>query len=489
MPPTPQRVVAIVVLGLAALARCRSTETAAIKPGPPPPIVASRPPNIVLILADDLGVGELGCYGQEIIRTPNIDGLAREGMRFEQAYAGSCVCAPSRCTLLTGYHTGRAAIRDNRELSPTGQEPLPAGCVTIAELLQRRGYATAAIGKWGLGVPGSSGDPAKQGFDLFFGYYCQREAHTHCPSRLYRNGAEVALPGNRETWTDGTIPAGASYAPDLFRAEAIEFIAAHRDQPFFLYFATTVPHVALQVPDDSLREYVGAIDDKPYDGKQGYLRHPTPHAAYAAMVTRLDRDVGALLNALREQGLERDTLVIFTSDNGPTYAGGADSAFFRSAAELRGLKGELYEGGIRTPLVVRWPSHVAAGTTSDAVTANWDLFATIASFGGVAPDALPADIDGIDLSPALLGTGKLGPRAPLYWEYATAPGWQAVRIDDYKAIRRGTRKNHDAQIALYDLTNDPSETRDVAAEHPEVVARARAAMDARTPSSVAEWNF
>jgi arylsulfatase len=237
----------------------------------------SQPPNVLLIITNDLGVGELGCYGQRTIRTPHIDALAREGVLFTNAYAGSCVCAPSRCTLLTGLHTGHAAIRDNKEIRPTGQQPLPAESVTLATLLGGRGYATGAVGKWGLGPPGSSGDPARHGFDLFFGSLCQRHAHNHCPSHLYRNGEVVALPGNQDTWPDGVVVGGA-YAPDLFREEAVGFIRENAMRPFFLLYATPVPHAALQVPEDSLAEYRVLEGDAAYEGTKRYLKHPTPRA-------------------------------------------------------------------------------------------------------------------------------------------------------------------------------------------------------------------
>ncbi len=452
----------------------------------------TRQPNIILIIADDLGDGELGCYDQRIIKTPNIDALAARGCRFTEAYAGSCVCAPSRCSLLTGLHTGHSAIRDNKELQPEGQQPLPAGTVTLATLLRQQGYATAAIGKWGLGPPGSEGEPSRHGFDLFFGYLCQRHAHNHCPTYLYRNNERVALTGNQEHWESGTIPPGATYAPDLLRQEAERFITDNRSRPFFLYFATPVPHAALQVPDDSLAQYSGRIEDSPYDGSKGYLRHPTPHAAYAAMLSRLDQDVGRILARLRELDLEQDTLVIFTSDNGPTYAGGADSAFFRSASGRRGLKGQLYEGGIRAPLIAAWPGRIAPAGTCSAVTANWDLLPTLASICRIPADRLPPNLDRIDISSAFLAGSAshapAPPRPPLYWEYASASGAQAVRIGNLKAIRHSV-KGAPTPVELYDLAADPGESTDISAAHPDMVARAVDVMNGRTRSSIPEWNM
>ena len=458
-----------------------------MQPAEPAPH-ATRPPNILLIVSDDLGVGELGCYGQERIRTPNLDALAASGVRFEQAYSGSCVCAPSRCTLLTGFHTGHAAIRDNKELAPEGQEPLPPDSVTIAELLHARGYATGAIGKWGLGPPGSPGDPASQGFDSFFGYLCQRHAHNHCPSFLYRDGARVELPGNAERPANGVVTGGV-YAPDLFRDEALAFVDAHAGAPFFLMFATPVPHLALQAPEDAIAAYRDSIPDAPYDGSKGYLAHPEPRRAYAAMVSRMDADVGAILARLELRGIADDTLVIFTSDNGPTYTGGSDSAFFESAAGRRGLKGQLYEGGIRVPLIVARPGRVRAGAVSGAVTGNWDLFATIASAAGIEAGALPAGLDGIDLTPELTGEGALTPRDALYWEYPAGKGWQAARLGDWKAVRRNAKQSPPGAIELYDLATDPTESRDVSLQQPEVLTRIEAIFGSRTTSPIREWNY
>jgi len=273
---------------------------------------AERKPNIIFILADDLGYAELGCYGQKRIKTPNIDKLAQEGVRFTNCYSGSPVCAPSRCVLLTGKHTGHAYVRDNLEIEPEGQQPLPSGTVTLPKLLKQAGYSTALIGKWGLGYPGSSGDPLKQGFDFFFGYNCQRKAHNHYPEYLWRNNDKVVLKGN-----DGKGN-GTQYAPDLMEEEALRFIRENKRGPFILFFTTTIPHLALQVPDDSLREYKSQWDDPPYEGKKGYLPHQNPRAAYAAMVSRLDRTVGRISRKLHELEIEEETLVIFTSDNGST---------------------------------------------------------------------------------------------------------------------------------------------------------------------------
>jgi arylsulfatase len=425
-------------------------------------------PNIVFILADDLGWGELGCYGQQKIRTPHLDRLAAEGLRFTQHYSGSAVCAPSRCALLTGRHMGHAAIRDNREIKPEGQQPLPDAEITLAELLRGAGYASAAIGKWGLGPPGSEGDPRRQGFDHFFGYNCQRHAHNFYPAFLYRDAEKIALEGN-----DGGAT-GKQYSHDLMEAEALAFIRQHKDRPFFLYLACTIPHLALQVPDDSLAEYLGKWDDPPYEGGKGYLPHKAPRAAYAAMVTRLDRSVGRVAALLKELGLDDRTLVLFSSDNGPTYdrLGGSDSEFFASAAGRRGLKGSLYEGGIRVPLVCRWPGRIRPGGTSDLASAFWDVLPTLCETAGIRP---PEHCDGISFLPTLLGRGEQRQHEFLYWEFPAYSGQQAVRLGNWKGVRRELNKGR-LQIELYDLAADPGEQNDLAAARPEVVARIEAIM-------------
>ncbi len=442
----------------------------------------SARPNVLLIVADDLGYGELGAYGQTRIRTPHLDRLARQGLRFARHYAGSAVCAPSRCVLLTGRHTGHAAVRDNSgwyrgdSSFRQGQYPLPEETPSVGQLLQRAGYATACIGKWGLGGPANAGEPQRHGFDHFFGYLCQAVAHNHYPTHLWRDRRSVEL-SNRafsahqelaEPPPDGAWPrtTDARYAPDLLLAEALAFVRRHREGPFFLYFATTVPHAALQVPADSLAEYAGAFEETPYLGDKNYLPHPTPRAAYAAMDTRLDRDVGRLLALLDELGIADDTLVLFTSDNGPTFNGGTDSEFFASTAGLRGLKGSLYEGGLRVPLLARWPGRVAAGTTSALPCGFQDLLPTLAELVG-APR--PHGVDGKSFLPTLLGEDwRQRPHRPFYWELGRQ---QALLVGDWKLVRRSTKDG--LQEELYDLAADPAESRDLAAERPEVLGRLR----------------
>jgi arylsulfatase A len=463
---------AVVLAGLVAVAR-----GAGAAPAP-----ADRPPNVIFILADDLGWAELGCYGQTKIRTPHIDRIAAEGIRFTQHYAGSPVCAPSRCVLLTGLHTGHAFIRDNRENGgwgpdqPEGQLELPPGTVTLPRVLQQAGYRTAAIGKWGLGGPGSSGAPNRQGFDFWYGYLCQRVAHNHYPTHLWRNGEREDLPGN--TWGNLT---GATYAPDRMAEEALRFIERNQNRLFFLYLPFTIPHLAIQVPDDALAEYRGRWPDPPYDGTKGYLAHPAPRAGYAAMVTRMDGHVGRILDRLQALGLDRSTIVMFASDNGATFdIGGADSPFFESAGPLRGRKGSVWEGGIRVPLVVRWPGRIEPGRVTDHVSAFWDLLPTLTDLAGL--DA-PVGLDGISFAPTLRGQGRQRTHPYLYWEFPGDSGQQAVRLGDWKGVRRRMRERN-TTIALYDLATDVGEQHDVAAEHPEIVQRIERIMrEAHTPSN------
>jgi arylsulfatase len=436
-------------------------------------------PNIVFILADDLGFGDLGCYGQKHIRTPNIDKLAAEGMRFTQAYTGNAVCAPSRCCLMTGKHPGHAHVRTNRQWKPdvqwSGQIPLPEGTVTLPKLLKAKGYATGAMGKWGLGSPENSGDPAKQGIDHFFGYYCQAHAHNHYPQYVWRNGAKILLDGN-----DGSAT-GRQYTQDLFESEALRFVREHKDGPFFLYLPFTVPHLALQVPDDSLAEYQGKFEETPYRGKQ-YQPHDTPRAAYAAMITRMDRTVGRVMDLLKELRLDENTLVMFSSDNGAIGGfAGTDNKFFKSNGDLRGMKGSLYEGGIRTPLIAHWPGRIKPGTTTALPTAFWDVLPTLCEVAG-AP--VPTDIDGLSFLPTLLGKDRQKRHEFLYWEFPSSGGQQAVRAGKWKAVRQNLAKGP-AGTELYDLEADPAESRNLADAEPAVVKRLEGIMRTEhTPSAL-----
>ncbi len=420
-------------------------------------------PNIIFILADDLGYNELGCYGQKIIRTPNIDQLAAEGMRFTQHYSGSPVCAPSRSVLMTGLHTGHTFTRDNREIKPEGQAPIPDSALTIAEVLKEQGYVTAAMGKWGLGFPGSEGDPNNQGFDLFFGYNCQRHAHNHYPRYLWRNDEKIMLEGNDRTLY------GEQYSQDLFTREALIFIEMNKDTSFFLFLPFVIPHVSIQVPEESLEEYKDRIPETPYDHHPYYLEHPYPHAGYAAMVTHMDKAVGWIMYRLQELGLDENTIVIFASDNGPTYGrvGGADSEFFESAGPFRGLKGSVYEGGIRVPMIARWPGKITANTTSDHLSYFPDYFATFVDIAGIEEEF---NIDGISMLPVFLGEGGQADHEFLYWEFPAYGGQQAIRYGKWKGVRQGLFKEPSAPLELYNLSTDIAERNDLAQQYPEIVS-------------------
>ncbi len=482
------------------------------------PLIAaeSAPPNIVYILADDLGYAELGCYGQKLIKTPNLDRLASEGMRFTQHYCGNAVCAPSRCVLMTGKHPGHAYVRNNRStpnlpaeivekygLQNPGQEPIPRSEFTIGEMLKQRGYATAAIGKWGLGNFGTTGEPNKQGFDLFFGYNCQAHAHSYYPAYLWLNDQKYPLkndppiPGHASlaAGADPADPAsydlfkGQDYAPDHMLDQALGFLRANQQRPFFLYFPSTIPHVALHIPDQELKPYLGLWEETPFTRAEGYgyTPHLTPRAAYAAMISRLDHDCGVLMQELKKLGLDENTLVMFSSDNGTTHLDQeVDFEFFESVKPLRGLKGSLYEGGIRVPMIARWPGKIRPGTTTDHISAFWDVMPTIAEVVGVSA---PKDIDGISFAPTLLGhPDQQQQHEVLYWEFAAYGGQQAVRMGDWKGVRQNMlqRNNSDPlKIELYNLREDISESSDVADQHPDIVARIGEAMRSqRVPSAV-----
>ena len=458
-------------------------------------------PNIIYILADDLGYGELGCYGQEKIETPSIDRLAEKGMMFTQHYSGSPVCAPSRCILLTGKHSGHSFIRGNHEWGERGdvwnyramiedpglegQYPLPEGTITIGTMLQKQGYKTAIVGKWGLGAPASSGVPTKQGFDFFFGYNCQRQAHTYNPVHLWKNDERV-FTGN-DTIPPGTkLPEGADpyddasysdfwqdvYSPDMMFDEITNFVNKNRDNPFFLYWATTIPHLALQAPPGWIKKYVEKFgDEEPYTGDRGYFPNRYPHAAYAAMISYLDNQVGILVQQLKDLGIYDNTMIIFTSDNGPSYTGGTDSPFFNSAgifSEKNGrVKGYVYEGGIRIPMIASWPGMIKEGSETDHISAFWDVLPTLADLTGADK---PADIDGLSFLATLLGEKNQEEHDYMYWEFPSYSGQQAVRMGKWKAIRKDIFKGN-MDIELYDLESDPVESINIAAEHHDIIVR------------------
>ena len=427
-------------------------------------------PNIIYILADDLGYGDLSCYGQRRFSTPNIDRLAQEGMLFTQHYAGSTVSAPSRSALMTGMHTGRTPIRGNREWKPEGQWPLPDDAVTIAEILKTKGYATGAFGKWGLGFIGTEGDPNNQGFDEFFGYNCQRLAHNYYPYYLWHNDRKIMLPENEGKLT-------GIYAPDIIQKAALRFIEVNRGQPFFLYYPNVLPHAELLAREENMALFRGKFEpEKVYEGVDDgptyrlgpYGSQPESHAAFAAMIKHLDDYVGELLEKLTELGLEENTIVIFTSDNGPHLEGGADPDYFNSNGGFRGYKRDLYEGGIRVPMLVRWPDKVRPGRITRHVSAFWDVMPTLAEITGAET---PEGIDGISFLPALLGK-RQKTHEYLYWEFHEQGGKMAARFGNWKAVKTDVNRSPQGETEIYDLSADFSESVNISSERPDLVQRA-----------------
>lgn len=457
-----------------ALALAATLSTAAGQRGTPQTQARPPRPNIIVIQADDLGYGDLSAYGQAQFSTPGIDRLATEGIRFTNYYAGSTVCGPSRAALMTGYHTGHTWIRGNGELSMRAED------VTVAKLLKDAGYRTAVIGKWGLGPPGTPGQPDKQGFEYSFGFLDHRHAHRQYTDYLYRN----AQPVETDLKND--------YVNDLFTKESVAFIERSDPRPFFLYLNYTVPHAELRVPEDSLQAVRGrfpetpfvnakadAIEKGPPNGPSlGYRSQPTPHAAFVAMITRMDRDIARLTDLIRDRKLDDRTLIMFISDNGPHQEGGGDPVFFKSSGGLRGIKRDLYEGGIRVPMIARWVGTIPAGRVSYHEWAHWDVLPTLTEFAGART---PAGIDGMSMTRALRGESQ--PKHEyMYWEFHERGFQQAVRTGEWKAIRL----KKDAPLELYDLPDDPNEQHDIAAAHPDVIAKIEKYLKtARTESK--EW--
>ena len=447
--------------------------------------------NVVFIIADDLGWGELGCYGQKKIPTPNIDRLGSQGMRFTQHYSGAPVCAPSRCVLMTGKHLGHAEVRGNmqaKRVQPQfqeGQIPLTESALTIAQVFRNAGYATGAMGKWGLGPVGSTGDPAAKGFDLFFGYNCQAVAHSYFPAALWRNAERVPLnakpiPGGKkqpegEVRMEDTL--GELYAPKLMIEEAVKFIDAKKSAPFFLYLPFIEPHVAMHPPRESVEKFPKEWDAEPYRGDSGYLPHPRPRAAYAAMISDLDGYVGRVLEALEKGGIAERTLVLFTSDNGTTHAGpagtrfhvgGVDPEFFNSTAGLRGFKGSVYEGGIRVPMIARLPGKIAASVnTTPSYFADW--FPTLCDAAGLEK---PATLDGESLWPTLTGAAAKPRTKPMLWVFPEYGGQVAVRIGDFKLTRQKLNTKRPGEWEVYNLAKDVAEKTDIATEKPDLIQQA-----------------
>jgi uncharacterized sulfatase len=440
---------------------------------------AARPPNVIFILADDLGYGDLGCYGQKRIQTPHIDALAKEGMRFTDFYAGCTVCAPSRCVLMTGYHMGHCWVRGNAGQGNREIQCLRDQDVTLAEVLKQAGYATALCGKWGLGEEGTAGVPTKQGFDYFYGYLNQHHAHNYYPAYLFRGEERVPLanvvPGSGEFGV-GVASEKVQYSAELITAEALKWIDANKDRPFFLYYAVTLPHANNEGRQEGM--------EVPDLGQYAATDWPPAQKAHAAMISWLDRDVGRLMAKLRELGLDENTLVFFSSDNGPHAEGGNDPQFNDSNGPLRGIKRDLTEGGIRVPFIARWPGKIRAGATSDFAGSFADVLPTLAEIAAGQRE-LPKDLDGLSIAPALLGrAGEQQQHEYLYWAFYERGGAQAARKGKWKAVQQP----YHSPVRLYDLSRDLGEERDLAAQEPAVIAELTAAMQAAyVPNE--NWRF
>lgn len=425
-------------------------------------VEAASRPSLIYILLDDAGYGDLSCYGQTRFQTPNIDRIAKEGLKFTDHYAGCTVCAPTRCCLMTGLHTGHAYVRGNREVQPEGQASMPADTVTIPRLLGKAGYVTGAFGKWGLGAPGSASDPANH-FDEFYGYNCQRQAHNYYPTHLWHNREKVELDGK-------------TYSHDLIMAESLKFVRrnAKADKPFFCFLPITIPHAAMHVPEESaapFRKKFPQFEDR--IGKYSGPPVRNPAAGFAGMMTRLDGQIGELMALLKELEIDESTVVMLTSDNGPHKEGGHMPEFFDSNGPFRGIKRDLYEGGIRVPLIVRWPGTIPGGKESSHASAHWDMLPTFCELAGAKT---PEGLDGISLVPTLTGVGTQRAHPFLYWEFPSVGGKQAIRMGQWKGVRLQLLKNPEAELELYDLSRDPGETKNIAAEHPKIVAQLEKAM-------------
>lgn len=499
-------------------------------------LFAQEKPNIIYIYADDLGYGELGCYGQKIIKTPNIDKLSTEGIKFTQHYAGAPVCAPSRGMLMTGKHAGHAYIRGNYEFgdftdeNEKGQMPLEAKAFTVAELLKLKGYTTALVGKWGLGYNSTEGMPTKQGFDYFYGYFDQKQSHNFYPTHLWESTTDdyqklIQKPNHKNiethstkvsvkgyttkddlgqpyinvhgkpldpetaTATDFNNYKGKVYAPEKMTEKAIDFINTNTKKPFFLYLAYTLPHVSLQAPEDWINKYKGQFDEQPYYGNNGYTPSEYPKSTYAAMVSYLDAQVGLILEKLEKLGLDQNTLVMFSSDNGATFkTGGFDPAYFNSMGGLRGAKGDLYEGGIRIPFIAKWPNKIPAGKTSELISSQIDFFATVADLLG---NPKKNNTDGISFLPEVLGQSKNQKKHDyLYFEFPEKGGQVAIRIDHWKGVKSNMKTNKQAAWEVYNLLTDEKESIDIAQEHPELIRKFDEILkEQHIPSQINEWEF
>lgn len=446
-------------------------------------------PNVIYIIADDLGYGDLSSYGQSKFQTPNIDAIGKKGMIFKQHYSSAPVCAPARGALMTGYHVGHGAVRGNSEIQPEGQQPMPADTFTLAQMFKNAGYTTGAFGKWGLGAPGSVSEPLKMGFDRFYGFNCQRQAHHYYPYFLWNDNHRDMLWGNFGLETQ-------DYAPDLIQRQVIQFVEANKDRPFFLFYPLIQPHAEMFAPEKYMLKYRGKfLPEVPYEGvdggpgfrKNAYGSQAEPHAAFAAMVETMDEDIGELMAKLEALGIADNTLVIFTSDNGPHQEAGHNPDYFNSNGGLKGYKRDLYEGGIRVPMIAAWPGKIAPGTSTDHVSAFHDILPTMA---GVTGQPIPQGIDGVSFLPTLLQEGKQKPHDYLYWEFHELNGRVAIRKGDWKGVRYGVAINPDSPLELYDLSKDPGEKNNIAASNQEVVRELDGLLkNARTHSPMEKFNF
>ncbi|MCH8528645.1 MAG: arylsulfatase [Kiritimatiellae bacterium] len=435
-------------------------------------------PNIVFILTDDLGPGDLSFLGQTGFNTPNIDRLAAEGMVLARHYAGSAVCAPSRSTLMTGQHTGHTHVRANGPCQlRTGDQD-----VTVAQVLQSAGYRTGMVGKASTGCSVDPGQPKEKGFDFFYGFNSHGAAHHYYPPKMYRNSEEILFPNNHKH-------TGDTYSHDLFLEEVLSFIRGNKDEPFFLHYTALLPHASLVVPEEWIAPFRGKFEERTTTNIGSYAPTDEPMAIFAGMVTRLDWEVGQIMDQLKALGLDENTLVMFTSDHGPHSAGGHLQTDFNSSGGLRGEKRDLYEGGIRVPMIARWPGRIAPGSRSDHVSAFWDFLPTAGELAGVS--GLPDDIDGISYLPTLLGKPEEQKKHDyLYWEFYEQGGKRAALFgDDIKAVQLDVATAQDGPVEIYDLKRDPAEETDIGGDHPDLVQRAREIFEeAHTPNETIQWS-
>ncbi|WP_194767047.1 arylsulfatase [Tamlana sp. I1] len=478
---TPFKVITLLILFLSFI-NCKNDKTA-------PKKAKHKLPNVIFILADDLGYSDLSCYGQKLITTPNIDALADNGIIFTQHYSGSSVCAPSRSTLLTGLHTGHTPIRGNKEVLPEGQYPIADSVYTLAEVFKNAGYTTGTFGKWGLGYPGSEGDPNNQGFDQFYGYNCQRLAHHYYPYFLRSNQEVDSLLGNKGHGKE-------TYAPTIIHEKALSFIETNKDQPFFMFYPTSIPHAELAAPEKDIAKYRGKLlpenSYKGYDEGPEYRNGPyesqkETHATYAAMIHYLDNKVGEIVKKVNDLGLTENTIIIFTSDNGPSREGGVDPEYFNSNGPLKGFKRDLYEGGIRVPLIVSWPGTIKENISTNHISAFWDFMPTFSDILGQSTLNYPTD--GISFLPTLLNQENQKQHDYLYWEFHEKGGRQAVRKGQWKAVKYNVLSEPKKPIELYDLSADLGETNDVSSKYPEITSELTKLIEtSRTPSDVFQFS-